>query len=93
MIGACHLDADGLATQRDRYRALAAHATGTEREPRRLTVRVGDGLDEALLRETVAIERACCPFFTIETGDRELVVAVGDAEHEPALDAIAHALG
>ena len=92
MIGECRLDADGFATQRDRYRELARHTTRTEREPRRLTVAFDDAVDQALLRETVAVERECCPFFTLETGGRELVVSVGEAEREPALDAIAYAL-
>jgi hypothetical protein len=47
-----------------------------------------------LVDELVAIERECCPFFTLdwEPDRRRLTVSVSQAEHEPALDAIAFAL-
>ena len=92
MIGECRLDAGGLATQRDRYRELGRHVTGLTREPRRLVVGFDDAVDERLLAETVEIERGCCPFFALEIRPPELVVSVGEREHEPALEAIAHAL-
>ena len=41
------------------------------------------------------VERGCCPFFELEPDPerRELVVTVADPAQEPALDAIAYALG
>jgi hypothetical protein len=47
-----------------------------------------------LVAETVAIERECCPFFTLtwEPNRRRLTISISQAEHEPALDAIAFAL-
>ena len=94
MLPACRLDAGGLRLQRDRYRALSAHATAVSRRPRRLTVRFDAGVDVDLLRETVEVERGCCPFFELEydEGRRRLAVSVAQPEHEPALDAIEHAL-
>ncbi len=89
----CHLDTDGLHRQGDRYRVLGRHATAVERAPRRLAIRFDAGMPEELLLEAVAVERDCCPFFDLRPGARELVVTVADAEHDPALDAIRHALG
>jgi hypothetical protein len=47
-----------------------------------------------VVEQLVAVERECCPFFTIdwEPATRVLSFAVCDSEHEPALDAIEHAL-
>ena len=94
MIPECRLDLGGLRLQRDRYRALGAHATAIERGPRRLAVRFDAGVDLDLLRETVEVERGCCPFFELapDAGRRELVVTVAAPEHDPALDAIADTL-
>jgi hypothetical protein len=94
MIAACRLDAGGLRLQRDRYRALGAHATTVSRKPQRLTVRFDAGVDLDLLRETVEVERGCCPFFGLapDLERRELVVSVAAPEHDPALDAIADQL-
>jgi hypothetical protein len=84
----CRLDADGMRRQRDRYAAL--RPVHVAREPQRLVVRFAAG-DEALLTETLAVERACCPFFTIEQEGRMVTFSVAP-EHDPALDAIAEAL-
>ena len=94
MLAACRLDAGGLRLQRDRYRALGAHATAVSRRPRRLTVRFDAGVDLDLLSETVEVERGCCPFFALapDLERRELVVSVAAPEHDPALDAIADQL-
>lgn len=95
VIAECRLDLDGLTRQRDRYRALGEHVTGAERRPGRLSVRFDAGADFALLRETVDVERDCCPFFRLsaDVERRELLIAVGRPELDPAIDAIAHALG
>ncbi len=91
----CRLDAAGLRSQAERYRALARHATAVERGPGRLAVRFDAAVPVALLREAVAVERECCPFFDLrpDADDRALVVTLAAAEHDPALDAIRHALG
>ncbi len=94
-IAQCNLDLPGLRAQRERYADLGASVQAAERTAGRLTVRFGPDLDETLLQETIAIERECCPFFLLDydTKARELAVGVRDAEQEPALDAIASALG
>jgi hypothetical protein len=91
----CDLDLDGARVQRDRYREIGLHAVGHERGARRLVVRFADGLDEDLLAEAIAVERECCPFFSLayDAAQRELRVTVADPRHDPALDAIAESLG
>jgi arsenite methyltransferase len=70
---------------------VAAAARHTERRGDRLTIEFGPELDEELLRELVAAERECCPFFDLDydPGSRRLVATVADAEHRPGLDALA----
>ena len=89
----CTLDAAGLAAQRDRYAQLAAHVTTTDREPQRLRVHFDPAVDHALLAETLAIEAECCSFFSIALAGDTAELTVPTAEMDPALDAIAHALG
>jgi hypothetical protein len=95
LIAECRLDIDGLREQRDRYQALGRHATTAVRQPQQLTVQFDAGVDVRLLVETIEVERGCCPFFDMQPHlDRhELVVSVTRPEEDPALDAIAHALG
>jgi hypothetical protein len=52
-------------------------------------------VDRAALEEALATERECCPFFQIRFDERSrrLTVGVTDTEEEPALAAIAAALG
>lgn len=95
LIAACRLDRTGLGEQRDRYRSLGAQAEEIVRERGSLTIRFGPGLDEALLRETIAIEEDCCSFFRFEfsAAERRLQIGVATAEQDAALDALAVALG
>jgi hypothetical protein len=88
----CSLDTDGMGRQRARYAALTGWVVARERAPGRLEVRFGEGVDEALLREAVEVERACCPFFTIGLDGRTAVFTVSEPEHDPGLDAIDEAL-
>jgi len=91
----CSLDQRGLSRQLERYRIVGAGAELIERSARRITIRVGEhAAREGTVQELVAIERSCCPFFELDwrRSERQLTVAVADAEHEPALDALAHAL-
>jgi hypothetical protein len=64
------------------------------RTPRRLVVDIDRHVDPKLVDELLAIERECCPFFQLgwQRDARRLTVAVSQAEHESALDAIAFAL-
>ena len=91
----CELDADGLRAQAERYRRAGEGAAVRERAPRRLSVQLRDDVDVADVTEAVAIERDCCPFYEIDwdANSRRLSFGVSRAEHEPALGAIATALG
>ena len=91
----CTLDGTGLKQQLERYRQAGAKAELIARGARRIAIRVGDDADEQVIEDLIAVERECCPFYTLDwdSRSRRLTVAVTNAEHEPALDAIAYALG
>jgi hypothetical protein len=95
MAPSCALDETGLRLQLERYRRAGRGATIVERTRRRLVVDLDCGVDEKLLEEALAVERDCCPFFTLSWEPRrgQLTIAVAATEHEPALEAIAFALG
>lgn len=94
MAPSCALDEAGLRSQLERYRQAGQNARLIERTPRSLVVDLDQNVDAELIAETVAIERECCPFFTLtwEPDRRRLTISVSQAAHEPALDAIAFAL-
>jgi hypothetical protein len=94
MAPRCALEETGLRLQLERYRQVGARARLIDRTPRSLVVDLDKHVDTQLVDETIAIERECCPFFTLdwEPELRRLTVAVSQVEHEPALDAIAFAL-
>jgi hypothetical protein len=94
MAPSCALDEAGLRLQYERYRQAGAGARLVDRSPRRLEVILDRRVDLRLVEELVSVERECCPFFELgwEPDQRRLTVAVSQAEHEPALDAIAFAL-
>jgi hypothetical protein len=95
MAPSCALDDAGLRRQLERYRQVGLSASLVDRTRRRLVVDLGSHVDARLVEETIATERECCPFFELgwEPEARRLTIAVSRAEHEPALDAIAYALG
>ena len=95
MTQACALDEGGLRSQLERYRRAGQGARIVERSRRRLVVDLDEHADGKLIEESVAIERECCPFFTLdwEPARRRLTVAVSHVEHEAASGAIAFALG
>src|SRR5207247_11439622 len=70
-IASCRLDLEGLRRQRDRYAHLAADVDAIERTGESLPVGFPRGVDEALLRETIEVERGCCPFFRFELSGSE----------------------
>lgn len=94
MAPSCALDDAGLRLQLERYRQTGAGARLIDRTHWSLIVELDEQIDPQLVDETIAIERECCPFFTLdwEPERRRLTVAVSRAEYEPALDAIAFAL-
>ncbi len=95
MAPSCALDEAGLRLQLERYRRAGEGARPIERTPSRVVVELDERADGKLIEEAVAIERECCPFFALdwEPVRRRLTVSVAHVAHEPALDAIAFALG
>jgi hypothetical protein len=91
----CALDEDGLRRQLGRYRAIGRRARVLDHTPRRIELELDEDVDPATVEDAIAIERDCCPFFSLAfaADERRLTVSVDRAEHEPAIDAIAYALG
>ncbi len=91
----CSLDRASLAAQLERYRRLGAGGRLLERSPRALSVELAAGTDAALVERAIALERECCPFYSFDWDPRarRLSIAVARREHEPALGAIARAIG
>jgi hypothetical protein len=58
-------------------------------------IRVARVVPESLVETLIEVERGCCPFYelTWDRATRSLSIAVSASDHEPALDAIGHALG
>jgi hypothetical protein len=95
MAPACALDQAALRLQLERYRQAGRGACLIECTSRRLVVELDEDVVVELVEQAVAIERECCPFFTLnwDRDRRRLTISVSETEHEPALDAIAFALG
>jgi hypothetical protein len=93
-IPSCALDRAGVDAQRARYRRLAETVGTVERTGQTVVVRFGPSLDRDLLRETLDVERACCPFFTFDVADahRTVTIGVNHPDQVPALDVLAAAL-
>jgi hypothetical protein len=90
----CTLDHSDLIEQVDRYRRLGATAISIEASARELLVSLSDDVDLDLLRDTIAVERGCCSFFTLAYDDSEgrLSIRVEDPARSEALRALAAAL-
>ena len=91
----CSLTEAELLDQLTRYRAAGTGATSLHADARRRLIRLDEGVPASLVDELIAVERSCCPFFelTWEPARRELDIKVATDEDEPALAAIAQALG
>jgi hypothetical protein len=66
-VATCSLSAGELAAQLERYRALGRAAAEVEHDPGRLVVHFSEDPPAALLEQTMAVERGCCPFFDLAT--------------------------
>jgi hypothetical protein len=90
-VPSCSLDEAGLVEQQARHARLAPAVDEVRRETEAVLIRFGPGFDREALGELIAVERECCPFFEFDLDEsrRSLRVAVSDADHAPALDAIA----
>lgn len=65
---ACSSNADELAAQLERYRAIGRLAGEVKREPGRVVVRFAGDPPSALIERALEVERGCCPFFEIDLG-------------------------
>src|SRR4051794_39021036 len=88
----CTLDAAGAREQAARYAEVASHVKSISRSPFTLIAAVDAEVDGELMKELIATERACCPFFQISWFSGTLAVEVSSPAHAPALDVIAEAL-
>jgi hypothetical protein len=88
----CALDDQALAEQIARFRRIGEHAIWARRLPTELTVVLEADLDDELLEETLAVERACCPFFALiwDGSTRQLTIA-GREHHGPVFERIVEA--
>lgn len=94
-VAACSLNDLELREQLARYRIAGEGAELIQRDERRRVIRVAATVPDSLIERLIEVEQGCCPFFelTWDPASRCLTVAVSAVEHEPALDAIAYALG
>lgn len=92
---ACTLTPEAAERQEERFRVLSRSATGATRDGDAIRVAFDAGLDRATLDEAIAVERDCCPFFTLSYDEpaRTLTVLVDDPAHRAALDTVAQRLG
>jgi hypothetical protein len=93
-IPECKLSVPELREQQARYRRVSQWVEELRREGPAVVVRLGPGADRELVREVVAIESDCCPFYAISYDPEEGILRFGVDEPglEPALDAIEYAL-
>ena len=90
----CTLNESSLREQVDRYRRLGEMALSIEDRETRLVVTFGVGVDAGLVRETVAIERGCCSFFTLDynASERRLSIGIDGTTRGDALRGLSVAL-
>jgi hypothetical protein len=90
----CTLDDRRFDEQLDRYRRLDSTAISIEDGDAGLVIVFGAGVDLNLLDETVAVERGCCSFFTLDydASTRRLSIGIDDPARADALAALASAL-
>jgi hypothetical protein len=88
---ACSLDDDALEEQLGRYARLG---TPMSLGARRIEIAVAPETTDEAIDTLIKTEQSCCPFFELDydAGTRRLTIAVGEADREPALAAIAAAL-
>jgi len=91
----CSLNGLDLRDQVARYRIVGDDAEVVEWSARRRTIRVARSVPESVIERAVEIERTCCPCFELswDRASRCLEISVTSTDQEPALDAIAYALG
>jgi len=95
MAPSCALDEAGLHAQLERYRRVGQGAALVDRGSRHLVVQLDQHVNVGVVDAALAVERECCPFFTLDwrAPTRRLTISIAEPEHQPALDGIAFALG
>jgi hypothetical protein len=91
----CSLSDLELRAQLARYRVIGDGAEVLEWSARRRAIRLARSVPEPVVERVVEVERQCCPFFGLswDRASRRLTISVTARDQEPALDALAHALG
>jgi hypothetical protein len=94
-LSSCSLDQASLDEQLARYRAVGEGAVWVSRGDTSIALSLSERVPDDLVRELIAVENRCCPFFTLdwEPARRRLAIAVQAPEHAGALEAIVLALG
>jgi hypothetical protein len=94
LVSECSLDPEAIRVQRKRYAALGRDLVDFERQRGRLTATFAPTVDGDLVRETIEVERECCPFFALvyDPAESRLSITVDDPAQEPALDALRYSL-
>jgi hypothetical protein len=90
----CILDDGSLAAQLARYRQLGTTADRVEGSELGLTVTFDEEVDVDLVHATIAIERGCCSFLTVDydASSRRLSIGIDDPARAGALRALRSAL-
>jgi hypothetical protein len=91
----CSLTNAELREQLGRYRAVGEGAEVIAATGPTRAIRVSSAVPESLVDRLVEVERGCCPIFVLawDPASRRLTISVSSADQEPALEAIAHAMG
>jgi hypothetical protein len=90
----CALDDGQLAEQLARYRHLSASVLRVDRDGPAARIQFGERVETELVDRTLAIERGCCSFLTVDYDASQRVLAIAtDPEHgRDALSALLSAV-
>jgi hypothetical protein len=89
----CALDDRQLAEQLARYRQLSGSVLDVNRDGNTARIVFSERVETELVQHTLAIERSCCSFFTLDydTSQRVLTITTGP-EHNAALSELVTAM-
>lgn len=89
----CELDDRQRADQLARYRQLSANVTALDRDGDQARIVFDEQVHPELIEQTVAIERDCCSFFTLDYDPSARVLAIRtDRKHADGLTTLLTAL-
>ena len=89
----CALDDGQLTEQLAHYHHLSPGVLGVERDGPTARILFGEQVETHLLEQTLAIERGCCSFFTMNYDASRRVLAIAtDPDHSHALSVLLTAL-